>query len=216
MVYFVSTVICLLDVVIISYCTLSPSTTPKPADLVQSHIHWMTDSTWKTVSLFENFAANKLTPCFTIPEQAAWCLPNGSWMEMHNCIKPSSNDFLNRTRPISQCTWQKAISKPVVTEVYLFSKSEFCIARTHFIMVQTSKSDWNNSRDRKFEFDWQHIFQQSQSNWNTFTPPINVNGSKFFTKLNRNEYSSLFIPSFYRGMGLFAALNGESNPGHTG
>ena len=53
----------------------------------------------------------------------------------------------------------------------------------HFITTQTSPSLWNNSRDQMVEFDWQHMFQQSQNIWNTFTPPINVNRSNFFFNL---------------------------------
>ena len=56
-------------------------------------------------------------------------------------------------------------------------------ASTHFSSPQASTSVWNNCRDQEVEFDWLHMFQQSQNIWNTLSSPISVNRSNFFFNL---------------------------------
>ena len=45
-------------------------------------------------------------------------------------------------------------------------KKNYKTASMHFSNQQASTHVWNNFRDQKFEFDWQHMFQQSQNNGN--------------------------------------------------
>ena len=77
----------------------------------------------------------------------------------HNC---------NITRSIVHFTWITTHASWTITQIHRSDKDtrrkkNYKYASTHITVPQARTSVWNNKRDQKFEFDWQHMFQKSHN-----------------------------------------------------
>ena len=71
--------------------------------------------------------------------------------------------IIHFTRITTHAIWTTIIIQIHRSDKDTRRKKNYKYASTHIVMPQARTSAWNNKRDQKFEFDWQHMFQQSQN-----------------------------------------------------